>query len=164
MAQNKAQKKAQEVMHDLEEQFQSLQTKLTNAKDDYIHSHRNDYEGAKKGYQRQKKKLDAATAKVAKGAERARKTGTRSAQNQLKKANAAAAVLRGALGEARAIMTTAQDKLNTAKPFEKKLAARAKALAAFERDWEKKEKAAEKATAERAKKRKSAAKKKTPAK
>ena len=57
-------------------------------------------------------------------------------------------------------MATAQDKLSSAKPFEKKLAARAKALAVFEKEWEKKQEAAERARVDRAKKRKIAAKKK----
>ena len=57
-------------------------------------------------------------------------------------------------------MKTAQDKLNTAKPFQKKLAARAKALADFEREWSKKQRIAEKAKVERTKKRKLAVKEK----
>ena len=38
-------------------------------------------------------------------------------------------------------MATSQSKLKTAKPFQRKLAARAKALEAFEISWEKKLKA-----------------------
>ncbi len=104
--------------------------------------------------------MDEASKKVARDASKLGKSGSRAAQNQLKKTRAAAALLGEALGEARDIMATAQGKLSTAKPFEKKLAARAKALAAFEKDWGQKEKAAEKAKTDRAKKRKVEAKKK----
>ncbi len=104
--------------------------------------------------------MDDASKKVARDASRLGKSGTQAAQNQLKKTKAAAALLGESLGEAKDIMATAQGKLSTAKPFEKKLAARAKALAAFEKDWDQKQKAAEKAKVDRAKKRKSEAKKK----
>ena len=45
MAPSKAQEKAQEMMNDLEEQFHNLQTKLGNAKDDYVHTYKKEYEG-----------------------------------------------------------------------------------------------------------------------
>jgi hypothetical protein len=48
-------------------------------------------------------------------------------------------------------MTTAEDKLHAAKPFDKKLAARAKVLARFEKDWDKKAKTEAAAKAKRAK-------------
>ena len=48
-------------------------------------------------------------------------------------------------------MVTAQDKLHAAKPFDRKLAARAKVLAQFEKDWDKKMKAETAARAKRAK-------------
>ena len=47
-------------------------------------------------------------------------------------------------------MTTSQSRLKVAKPFQKKLAARAKVLEAFEKDWEKKQKAEALAAAKRA--------------
>ena len=59
--------------------------------------------------------------------------------------------------EAKQIMATAEGKLKTAKPFEKKLAARAKALEAFEKDWAKQEVAKEKQKVKRAIARKKAA-------
>jgi hypothetical protein len=60
-------------------------------------------------------------------------------------------------------MSTAKEKLSSARPFEKKLAARAKALAVFEKEWDKKQKLAEKAKAKRAADRKKAAKNKAKA-
>ena len=56
----------------------------------------------------------------------------------MKKARAASLLLGESLGEAKKIMVTAQDKLHAAKPFDRMLAARAKVLAQFEKDWDKK--------------------------
>lgn len=153
------QNKAQELFHELEEQFHGIQSKISKAKDSYLASHRKDYEKAQASYQRTRKKLEEARKKVARDATRFGKSGTNAARHQLKKTQAAAVLLGEALAEAKDIMTTAQEKLDTVKPFEKKLAARAKALAAFEKDWERKKKAAEKAKTARARKRKAAAKK-----
>jgi len=155
-----ARKSAQDLLEELEAQFHSVQTKMMKAKDSYLANHQKEYEKARESYQRQRKRLEQGSKKVAREAEKFRKSGTKAAQNQLKKARAAAIVLGEALSEAGGIMTTAQDKLNSARPFEKKLAARAKALLDFEKEWEKKEKAAEKAKTSRAKMRKNAAKKK----
>ena len=155
-----ARKSAQDLLEELEAQFHGVQTKMMKARDSYLANHQKEYEKARAGYQSQKNKLEQATSRVARDAEKFRKSGTKVAQNQLKKARAAAVVFAGALGEAGRIMTTAQDKLSSARPFEKKLAARARALAAFEKDWEKKQKAAETTKTSRAKKRKTAAKKK----
>ena len=155
-----AKKPAQDFLDQLEDQFLALQKKIMGSKDKYLASHQKEYDAACETYRKQKGKLESATKSVKKKAEAARKSGTKRAQNELKKARAASVVLGDALLEAGEIMKTAQDKLNTAKPFQKKLAARAKALADFEKDWEKKQKMAEKAKAARAKKRKTAAKKK----
>ncbi|HAK52883.1 MAG TPA: hypothetical protein DCM54_13410 [Gammaproteobacteria bacterium] len=155
-----AKKSAQHLLDELEDQFVTVQKKIMNSKDKYVASHQKEYDRARDAYRKQKKKLEAGTKRVTKKAEAARKSSTKRAQNELKKARAAAVVLCDALLEAGEIMKTAQNSLSTAKPFQKKLAARAKALADFEKEWEKKQKAAEKAKADRARKRKAAAKKK----
>ena len=125
-----------------------------------MESHQKDYEHTRSAYRQKKKKLEAATKKVREKAETARKSGSNRAKNELKKAKAATVLLGNAILEAAEIMKTAQDKLNTAKPFQKKLAARAKALSDFEKNWEKKQRAAEKAKLDRVKKRKTAPKQK----
>lgn len=155
-----SQNKAQELLEDLENQFHGIQSKILKAKNTYLANHHKDYEKAQLKYNRARKKLDEARKRVAKDAAKLGKSGTQATRNQLKKTRAAASLLGEALGEARNIMSTAQGKLNTAKPFEKKLAARAKALAAFEKEWEVRLKAEEKAKADQARKRKAAAKKK----
>ena len=155
-----SQNKAKELLEDLEDQFHSIQAKIAKAKDSYLSRHHKEHQTAQLKYQRTKKKMDDARKKVARDATRLGKSGTQAAKNQLKKTKAAAVLLGESLGEARDIMSTTEGKLSTAKPFEKKLAARAKALAAFEKDWEMKQQAAEKAKVDRAKKRKSDAKKK----
>lgn len=155
-----SQNKAKELLEELEGQFHSIQSKIGKAKDSYLAKHHKEHQTAQLKYQRAKKKVDDASKKVARDASKLGKSGSQAAKNQLKKTRAAASLLGEALGEARDIMATAQGKLSTAKPFEKKLAARAKALAAFEKDWDQKEKAAEKAKTDRAKKRKAATKKK----
>jgi len=156
-----ARKSTRKLLEELEEQFHGVQKKMLKIKDNYLASHQKEYDKARASYRSQKQKLEQASSKATREAEKFRKSGTKTAQNQLKKARAAAVVLAEALGEASRIMNTAQDQLKSARPFEKKLAARAKALAAFEKEWEKTQIAAEKAKAERAKKRKAAAKKKT---
>ena len=155
-----ARKSAQDLLDELEKQFHAIQNKMTQSRSSYVANHQNDYQKARQQYQKQKKKLEDATRRVGKEADNFRKTGTKVAQNQMKKAAAAAAILGEALGEAKGIMTTAEDNLNSAKPFDKKLKARSKALAAFEKDWDKKQKDAEKAKQARAKKRKATVNKK----
>lgn len=152
------QKRARHLVEELESQFATLQTRISRAKDSYIANHQKDYDRASKSVSATRKRLDRARKSVTGAAERFSKTGSLAAQNQLKKTRAAAVLLRTALGEAREIMSTAQEKLNSAKPFEKKLAARSKALAAFEKEWDRKQKLAEKAKAKRAADRKKAAK------
>jgi hypothetical protein len=154
------QNKAKELLEELEDQFHSIQAKIAKAKDSYLNKHHKEHQTAQLKYTRAKKKVEDARKKVARDASKLGKSGTQAAQNQLKKTKAAAALLGESLGEARDIMATTEGKLSNAKPFEKKLAARAKALAAFEKDWEMKQKAADKAKVDRAKKRKSEAKKK----
>lgn len=146
-------KSTQDLLDELEEQFVIVQKKIMSSKDKYLANHQQDYEKASTAYGKEKKKLEAASKRVKKEAEAFRKSGTKTAQNQLKKARAAAVLLGDALMEAKDIMNTAQDKLNTAKPFQKKLSARAKALAEFEKEWDKKQTAAEKAKADKARKR-----------
>lgn len=149
-----ARKSAQDLIDELEKQFHLIQDKMGRARRGYLSDHQKEYEKARYSYRNQKAKLEKATKKVSSDVERFRKSGTKVAQNQIKKAKAVATLLGDALGEAREIMNTAQSKLNSAKPFDKKLKARARALAAFERDWEKKQKDAEKARQDRTKKRK----------
>lgn len=148
------------LAEELEAQFHAIQSKIGRAKDSYLAKHHKDYDRAKASVQAARNKLAQAQAKLRKTTEQATKSSSDTAQNQLKKAGAALQVVRASLSEAREIMATAEEKLDSAKPFEKKLAARAKALAAFERDWEKKLKAAEKAKAQRAAARKKAAREK----
>lgn len=153
------QKKAREILEELEQQFHGIQSKISKAKESYLSNHREDYEKAQATYKSTKKKLDETRKKVAHDAARIGKSGSKAAQNQLKKTMAVATLLGDALGEARDIMTTAQEKLSSAKPFEKKLAARAKALAAFEKEWDAEQKAAEKKKVKKSKKHKVPAKK-----
>ena len=151
---------AKDLLVELEEQFLNIQKKISNSKEKYLESHQKEYEYTRSAYRQKKKKLDAATKKMRENAETARKSGSNRAKNELKKAKAATVLLGNAILEAAEIMKTAQDKLNTAKPFQKKLAARAKALSDFEKNWEKKQRAAEKAKLDRIKKRKTALKQK----
>ena len=153
-----AQKQARHLVEELESQFTTLHKRIGKAKDSYIAKHHKEYNQAKKGVETARKRLGAARKSTAKAAERVSRTGSTAAQNQLKKTRAAAALLGDALMEAKVIMSTAQGKLNSAKPFEKKLTARAKALAAFEKEWDRKQKQTEKAKAKRAADRKKAAK------
>lgn len=153
-------KKFNHIVEELEAQFHSLHGKLVKAKDDYLKRHEKEVDAAKKKVEELKKKLAKASDQSAKAAEQAKKSGSKAAKNQWKKTKAAAALLADSLKEARQIMTTAEDKLASAKPFDKKLAARAKALEAFEKEWAKKMKAEEEAKAKKA----AARKKKAPAK
>ncbi len=159
-------KKFAHLVEELEAQFHSIHDKLGKAKDDYLKRHEKDFEKAKKKVNELKAKLDKTKAQSSKAAEKAKKTGSKAAQNQWKKTKAAAALLASSLKEAKDIMSTAEEKLNTAKPFDRKLAARAKALEAFEKEWEKKVKAEAAAKAKKAatKKKKAPAKKKAAAK
>ena len=158
------QKRARHLVEELESQFSSLQTRITMAKDSYIANHQKDYDRARKGVESTTTKLNNARKSAAGAAERFSRTGSEAAQNQMKKARAAAGLMGDALVEAKEIMSTAEENLKSAKPFEKKLAARAKALAAFEKEWDRKQALAEKAKAKRAADRKKAAKSKAKAK
>jgi colicin import membrane protein len=142
------------IVEELETQFLALHKKIIKAKDNYIANHQKDYDKAKSSAQRLGVKFDKARTQASKATTHASKSGSAAAQNQLKKAKAAAIVMGEAAKEAREIMSTAEDKLKAAKPFEKKLAARARALAAFEKDWQKKQDDAEKAKQKRAAQRK----------
>ncbi len=129
----------------------------------FYYDHQKEYDRAKRSADIASKRLSWARKSTAAAAEKFSRTGSQAAQYQLKKARAAAVLLGEALVEAKEIMSTAKENLSSAKPFEKKLAARAKALAAFEKEWDKKQKLAEKAKAKRAADRKKAAKKKAKA-
>jgi hypothetical protein len=152
------------MVEELESQFHSIHSKLVKAKDSYLSKHQKDYERARKTALKTRKKLDQARKKAAELAAQASKSGNRTAQNQLKKAKAAAVILGEAFREASEIMSTAEDKLKAVKPFEKKLTARAKALAAFEKEWQQKQLAAEKARQKRAAARRKTSKAKKPGK
>ena len=141
-------KSAKDLLVELEEQFVTIQKKITQTKERYLEGHQKEYDATRSAYRRKRKKFQEASKKVREKAEAARKSGSTRAKNELKKAKAAASLLKDAILEAAEIMKTAQDKLNTAKPFQKKLAARAKALADFEREWSKKQRIAEKAKVE----------------
>jgi hypothetical protein len=149
--------KTQEIIHDLEGQFQKIQQKIGEAKDSYLASHEKEYNKTKKSFEQSRKKLDAARKKTRAATERATKSGSDAAKSQLKKTRAAVSLLADSAVEAKKIMATAEDKLKTAKPFEKKLAARTKALEAFEKDWAKQEVAKDKQKVKRAIARKKAA-------
>ena len=142
-----------DLLNELDEQFNKIQKKILTAKDNYLSAHQKDFEIAHEAWQRQKENLEAATSKVTKEVGELRESGAKEAIIQVKKARAVAVLLRDSLSEASAIMKTQKEELTSAKPFDKKLVARAKALAAFEKEWEKKQKAAEKARLARNKKR-----------
>ena len=147
-------KSAKDLLVELEGQFLTIQKKITNSKEKYLESHQKEYDATRSAYRKKRRKFQEASKKVREKAEAARKSGSHRAKNELKKAKAAASLLGDAILEAAEIMKTAQDKLNTAKPFQKKLAARAKALSDFEKEWDKKQRMAEKAKLDKAKKRK----------
>lgn len=143
--------KARHIIEELEDDFHSLQHKIGKARDSYVASHQKELNAAKKQLKVVQGKLASAKARAAKAAAQAKKSGSKTARNQLKKTRAASLLLGKSFGEARKIMVTAQDKLQAAKPFDRKLAARAKVLAQFEKDWDKKIKAEAAARAKRAK-------------
>ncbi len=132
------------ILEELEEHFHSFQNRFIKAKDSYIHKHSKEYEQARKKVNSAKKKLDTAKDRAAKATLNVKAKGTKTAHDQLEKAKAAMTIVGEAFGEAKDIMLTAESKLKSAKPFEKKLAARAKALAEFEKEWAKKEEEEEK--------------------
>jgi len=143
--------KSRHIVEHLEDEFHSLQDKVGKAKDSYLASHQKELNAAKKQMKQIQSKLVKAKANAAKAAIKAKKSSSQSAQDQLKKARAASLLLGESLGEAKRILVTAQDKLHAAKPFDRKLAARAKVLAKFEKDWDKKMQAETAARAKRAK-------------
>lgn len=142
------------IVHELEDQFHHLQDKIAKAKDDYVKKHDKEYTQALKRVEATKKKFNSSKKKAAKAAIDMKEKGSKAASIQLQKAKAAMILIGESLGEAKDILMTAENNLKSAKPLEKKLAARARALAAFERDWAKKEKEAEKKKLQQAKARK----------
>jgi len=147
-----AKDKSRHIVHELEDDFHSLQKKIGKARDSYVASHQKELNAAKKQMKALKSKLAKAKSSAAKAAAKAKKSSSKTAHDQLKKARAASLLLGESLGEAKQIMVTAQNKLHAAKPFDRKLAARAKVLAQFEKDWDKKMKAEAVARAKSAKK------------
>lgn len=150
------------LAEELEKQFHVLQKKLTKARNSYLAVHRKEVAAARERMQGLQSQLAKARKKAAKAAVDARRSGTKSAKNQLKKARAASLLLADSLTEARDIMVTAQSRLHAAKPFDRKLAARARVLAQFEKDWERK--LQEEFETRAAKAKKAAAKRRTTAK
>lgn len=151
------------LVEELEDQFQQVHEKLVKARQSYLDTYQDEVIEARERMQQIQAKLGKARKKVARAVVEARQSGTRSAKGQLKKARAASLLLADSLKEAKDIMVTAQSKLHAARPFDRKLAARAKVLAKFEKDWELKmqEQAAARATRAKdaaAKRRKSARK------
>lgn len=153
-----AKKTAKHVVEELEDQFHSIQSKIGKARDNYVATHQKELAGARKKMKAVQAKLAQARTKAARAAVRARKSSSKTAEDQLKKARAASLLLGKSFQEAKNILLTAESKLHAAKPFDRKLAARAKLLAQFEKDWEKKLKAEAAAKAARA--RRAAAKRK----
>ncbi|MBT8146864.1 MAG: hypothetical protein KJN90_08420 [Gammaproteobacteria bacterium] len=131
-------KPATHPVEKLENQFQLLQRELANSRKNYLASYKDEVLAARERMQQIQTKLRKARKQVARAAVDARTTGTRSTKNQLKKTRAASLLLTDSLQEARKIMASAQRKLHAAKPFDRKLAARAKVLAKFEKDWDRK--------------------------
>ncbi len=159
-----AKNKSRHIVEELEDDFHALQKKISKGRDSYVSSHQKEFDAAKKKLKSLQGKLSKAKSSAAKAAVKAKKSSSKTAHDQVKKARAASLLLGESLGEARKIMVTAQDKLHAAKPFDRKLAARAKVLAQFEKDWDKKLKAEAAARAKQAAARKKRKKTPTPAK
>ena len=160
-----ASKQKLHLVEELENQFHVLHQKIVKSKDNYLAAHQKDFDKAARSVKVAQSKLGKAKQQVIKYTLAAKKSGSVKAHNELKKARAAAALLADSLHEAKTIMATSQSKLKVAKPFQKKLAARARALEAFEKDWEQKQKAEALAAAKRAtaaRKKRAAARKKQP--
>jgi hypothetical protein len=133
-----AENSAVHTVKELEQQFHLIQRKLSKARGSYLASHQQEVNAARKNLLRVQVQMGKAREKVARATVDARHNGTSTAKNQLKKARAASLLLTTSLKEAKEIMVTAQSNLHEARPFDRKLAARAKVLAKFEKDWEKK--------------------------
>lgn len=146
------------VVEELETQFHSLQGKIGKARSDYVASHQKELASARAQLKKVQAQLGRARAAAAKAAVQAKKSGSKTARNQLKKARAASLLLGNSLKETRGILTTAESRLHAAKPFDRKLAARAKVLQQFEKDWARKMQA--EATARTRRKKSAAAKRK----
>ena len=158
VATKKSQGKARHIVEVLDDDFHSLQNKIGKARDSYLAGHQKELAAAKKKLKVVQGRLAKARASADKAAARAKKSSSETTKNQVKKSRAAVLLLGKSFTEAKQIMVTSQSKLHAAKPFDRKLAARAKVLAQFEKDWDKKMKAETVARAARAKK--AAAKKK----
>jgi hypothetical protein len=147
---SQAKNKSRHIIEELEDEFHSLQGKIGKTRDSYVAGAQKELKAAKKQFKAVQKQLAKTKSGVAKAAAKAKKSSSKSASDQLKKARAASLLLGKSLGEAKEIMVTAKEKLNAAKPFDRKLAARIKVLAQFEKDWDKKMKAEAAARAKKA--------------
>lgn len=148
----KVRETARHLVEELEEEFHSIQKRIGKARDSYVASHKKEIAATRKKVKSLQTQLGKARSSATKAAAQAKKSGTKAARNQLKKARAASLLLGQSLSEAKDILVTKKDKLKSAKPFDRKLAARERVLAQFEKDWEKKMKAEAAARAKRAKK------------
>ncbi|MEX2130220.1 MAG: hypothetical protein WD772_01935 [Pseudohongiellaceae bacterium] len=126
------------VVEELEGQFHSLHRKISKARDNYVATHQKELAVARKQMKVVQAQLNKARIAAGKSAAQAKKSGSKAARNQLKKARAASLLLGNAMKEAKEILVTAESRLHSAKPFDRKLAARARLLEQFEKDWEKK--------------------------
>ncbi len=163
MATAKKTRKAQRhLVEELEEQLEDLHKRIGKARANYLSSHEKEFAAARKKMKSLQARLGKAKTRASNAGARFKKTGSKTAGDQLKKARAASLLLRESLGEAKQILLTKQERLNAVKPFDRKLAARAKVLAKFEKDWDKKLKEEAAARSRRAKQ--AAAKRKAKAK
>ena len=153
---------AKHIVEELEGKFHAIQNKIGIARIDYIASHQKEIASVHKKMKTVQAKLTKARGKAARAAVKAKTSSSKATKDQLRKARAASLLLAESLREAREILVTAQSSLHAAKPFDRKLAARAKVLAQFEKDWQKKIKTELAKKAESAKR--AAAKRKTTAK
>ncbi len=126
------------LLNELEEKFRSLQRKIAKSRKNYLPTHKKEVALARRELRAIQSDLTEARARTARAAVTARRTGTASAQAQLQKAQAARLALAETLGKARERLLLAQRSLHEATPLDRKIAARAKVLEKFERDWEKK--------------------------
>lgn len=148
---HKAKQSARHLVEELEDEFHSLQSRIGKARSNYVASHQKEIAATRKKIKSLQSQMSKAKKRITKAAVQARKSGTRTAESQLKKARAASLLIGNSLSEAKDILATKQDKLKAARPFDRKLAARAKVLEKFERDWDKKMQAEAASRAKRAK-------------
>ena len=152
------------LVEELEEQFHALQKQLEKTRETYLTYHKNEVRLAREKMQHIQGKLAKARKKVARAAVAAKNSTDNTTRNQskLEKAQAASLVLADSLKEAREVMVTARSRLHIARSLDRRLAARTKVIAKFEKDWE--TKTHEEAAKKTAKAKKAAARRRTNAK